>query len=83
MHATPLACSAPAHCNHKPILRRPQNQQVEAPIFGDLPRLPAPLGTFFHTASLFRRLPLADRLTALGLVGPLLEHDVDEATYAE
>ncbi|GBF89848.1 amine oxidase [Raphidocelis subcapitata] len=61
----------------------PEGLEVEAPVFGDLPRLPAPLGTFFHTAALFRRLPLADRLTALGLVGPLLEHDADEATYAE
>lgn len=56
--------------------------QVSAPVFGDLPRLPAPLGTLFHTLPLFTRLPLADRLSALGLVGPLLEHDADEATYA-
>jgi hypothetical protein len=39
-------------------------------------------GSFLYTSPYFTRLPLADRLTALPLVGPLLEHDRDEATYA-
>jgi hypothetical protein len=58
-----------------------QHAQVESPIFQDLPRVPAPLGTFVHTAALFRDLPLADRLSAMPLLQPLLEHDVDEAAY--
>ncbi|KAI8467660.1 MAG: hypothetical protein J3K34DRAFT_523548 [Monoraphidium minutum] len=60
----------------------PDGLEVEAPEFGDLPRLPAPLGPLLHTAGLFRRLPAADRLSALGLVGPLLEYDADDDTYA-
>lgn len=56
---------------------------VSAPVFGDLPRLPAPLGTLVHTAGLFRRdLPLSDRLSAAGLVPHLLAHDADAAAYA-
>lgn len=51
-------------------------------MFADLPRLPAPLGTLFHTAALFRRLPTGDRLSAAGLVGPMLEFDADDDTYA-
>jgi hypothetical protein len=57
------------------------NAQVESPIFQDLPRVPAPLGTFVHTSALFRNLPLGDRASALPLLKPLLEHDVDEAIY--
>jgi hypothetical protein len=55
--------------------------QVESPVFQDLPRVPAPLGTFVHTAALFRNLPLADRASALPLLKPLLEHDLDESIY--
>jgi hypothetical protein len=55
--------------------------QVESPIFQDLPRVPAPLGTFVHTAALFRNLPLAERASALPLLKPLLEHDLDESLY--
>ncbi len=39
-------------------------------------------GSFLYTSPYFTRLPLGDRLTALPLVGPLLEHDRDESTYA-
>lgn len=51
-------------------------------MFGELPRLPAPLGTLIHTGTLFRNLPLSDRLTATSLLLPLLEHDADEEAYA-
>lgn len=56
---------------------------MESPIFQDVPRLPTPLGSFVHTAPLFANLSLADRATALPLVKPLLEHDLDEQTYAQ
>lgn len=56
-------------------------EQVESPVFQDLPRVPAPLGTFVHTAALFRNLPMADRASALPLLKPLLEHDLDETIY--
>lgn len=55
--------------------------QVESPVFQELPRLPAPLGSFVHTSRLFRALPLADRASAVGLVGPLLQHDLNDDTY--
>uniref|UniRef100_A0A383VMW8 Amine oxidase domain-containing protein n=1 Tax=Tetradesmus obliquus TaxID=3088 RepID=A0A383VMW8_TETOB len=59
----------------------PDGLQVESPIFQDLPRLPTPLGSFVHTAPLFRQLPLADRATAAPLVKALLEHDLDDTLY--
>ncbi|KAF8062940.1 hypothetical protein HT031_003779 [Scenedesmus sp. PABB004] len=60
----------------------PAGLEVESPIFQDLPRLPAPLGSFVHTAPLFTRLGLADRASAVGLVGPVLEHDLNDDTYS-
>jgi uncharacterized protein with NAD-binding domain and iron-sulfur cluster len=57
--------------------------QVESPIFQNLPRLPTPLGSFIHTAPLFRQLPLTDRATAAPLVKPLLEHDLNDMLYNE
>lgn len=62
-----------------PVFR--PSPQVESPIFQDLPRVPAPLGTFVHTVTLFRNLPAADRASALPLLKPLLEHDLDESIY--
>lgn len=39
-------------------------------------------GSFLYTAPYFTDLPVADRLTAVRLLGSLLEHDLDEAAYA-
>ena len=56
----------------------PAGLEVESPIFQDLPRLPTPMGTFLYTQ--FKRLPLADRLSALPLLYALLDFDnSDEA----
>lgn len=38
---------------------------TQAPVFSKLPRLPAVLGQFVHTFSLFDNLPLADRATII------------------
>jgi hypothetical protein len=38
-------------------------------------------GSFLYTSPYFTRLSLWDRLTAVPLVGALLEHDVDEEAY--
>lgn len=38
---------------------------TEAPVFSDMPRLPAILGQFFYTNPLMYRLPIADRLTII------------------
>eukprot|EP00741_Cyanophora_paradoxa_P014092 tig00020734_g13603.t1 len=51
----------------------PKGLEVESPIFQDLPRLPTPLGTFIYTK--FKRLPLADRLSALPLLYAVVDFD--------
>ncbi len=56
-------------------------QQVQSPIFQNQPRLPTPLGSFLYTSPYFTKLPIWDRLTALPLVGPLLEVDSSEEAY--
>jgi hypothetical protein len=58
---------------------------VSAPVFGDLPRLPTPLHTLWHTLGAFDpgALPLADRATAAPLAGPWLLHDLDDAAYRD
>ncbi len=55
--------------------------QVRSPILQEQPRLPTPLGSFLYTAPFFTSLPLTDRLTALPLVGPLLEYAADQDAY--
>ncbi|MBW4615025.1 MAG: FAD-dependent oxidoreductase [Desmonostoc vinosum HA7617-LM4] len=56
----------------------PAGLEVTSPIFQDLPRLPAPLGTFLYTQ--FQRLPIADRLSALPLLYAVADFDnSDEA----
>ncbi len=51
----------------------PQGLEVESPIFQDCPPLPTPLGTFLYTQ--FKRLPLADRLSALPLLYSIIDFD--------
>ncbi len=56
----------------------PMGVEAISPIFQNLPRLPMPLGTFAYPT--FPRLPLLDRLSALPLLGALLDFDnSDEA----
>lgn len=56
----------------------PAGLEVESPIFQNEPRLPTPLGTFIYTQ--FKRLPLADRLSALPLLYAVVDFDnSDEA----
>lgn len=58
--------------------------ESNAPIFGNLPKLPAPLGSFAWTAPSFQFLGPKDRLTTLPLVPPLLDAlEGDEATRSE
>ncbi len=59
----------------------PLPPQVRSPILQAQPRLPTPLGSFLYTAPYFTSLPLADRLTALPLLGPLLEYGSDSTAY--
>ena len=55
---------------------------MQAPILGDLPRLPTPLGTLLYTSPYFTNLSVEDRLSALPLALDLLRYDVSEAEYA-
>jgi uncharacterized protein with NAD-binding domain and iron-sulfur cluster len=57
----------------------PAGLEVESPIFQDLPRLPAPLGTFLYTQ--FQRLPLIDRLSALPLLYAVIDFDNSDAAW--
>ncbi|PNW70427.1 hypothetical protein CHLRE_17g719500v5 [Chlamydomonas reinhardtii] len=59
----------------------PEGLQVRSPLFQSQPRLPTPLGSFVYTAPYFTQLPLADRLTAGPLIGPLLEYSADAEAY--
>ena len=51
----------------------PAGLEVESPLFQAMPYLPSPLGTFAYTR--FKRLPLADRLTALPLLYAVIDFD--------
>lgn len=59
----------------------PKGRETEAPVFGDLPRLPAPLGTLLYTSPYFRNLSLEDRLSAAPLALDLLRYDADDDAY--
>lgn len=71
---TSLPYTSPYNLPLKPL-------QVRSPLFQDQPRLPTPLGSFIYTAPYFTDLSLADRLTALPLLGPLLEYASDQDAY--
>ncbi|MBW4646151.1 MAG: FAD-dependent oxidoreductase [Goleter apudmare HA4340-LM2] len=57
----------------------PAGLEVESPIFQDLLRLPAPLGTFLYTQ--FQRLPLIHRLSALPLLYAVVDFDNSDAAW--
>jgi len=57
----------------------PAGLEVESPIFQNLPRLPAPLGTFAYTK--FKRLPLSDRLSALPLMYAVVDFDNSDQAW--
>lgn len=57
----------------------PAGLEVESPIFQDLPRLPAPLGTFIYPK--FQRLPLIDRLSALPLLYSVIDFDNSDQAW--
>lgn len=59
--------------------RSPKGKVVESPIFGDLPYLPTPMGTFVYTK--FLDLPLIDRLSALPLLNAVIEWDSSDEAW--
>eukprot|EP00177_Eucheuma_denticulatum_P004503 GFKZ01008182.1.p1 GENE.GFKZ01008182.1~~GFKZ01008182.1.p1 ORF type:complete len:555 (-),score=56.42 GFKZ01008182.1:917-2581(-) len=61
--------------------RSPKGKVVVSPIFNDMPRLPAPLGTFVYTK--FLDLPLVDRLTALPLLEAVVQWDNSDEMWTK
>ncbi|NUN63647.1 FAD-dependent oxidoreductase [Pseudanabaena biceps] len=59
----------------------PAGLEVESPIFQELPRLPAPLGTLAYTK--FKRLPLSDRLSALPLMYAVVDFDNSDQAWKQ
>ena len=58
----------------------PYGLEATAPVFGDSIELPSPLGQVFASAKLFKRLPLKDRASMVGLLVAMLDFDRDEET---
>ena len=60
----------------------PEGLEATAPVFGDGPQLPSPLGQALATVSNFKRLPVADRLSIAGLLVAMLDLNRNPATFA-
>ncbi len=58
----------------------PDGLEATAPVFGDSLELPSPLGQVFASAKLFKRLPLKDRASMVGLLAAMIDYDRDEET---
>ncbi|KAG9442876.1 hypothetical protein H6P81_018730 [Aristolochia fimbriata] len=57
----------------------PEGLEVELPIYGDCPRLPAPFGALAYTQ--FRRLPVVDQLTSLPLMAAVVDFDNTDVAW--
>ena len=61
----------------------PKGKEVEAPVLGDLPRLPTPFGTLLYTSPYFTQLSVEDRVSALPLAVDLLRYNATTESYLE
>eukprot|EP00873_Tetraselmis_striata_P020403 jgi/Tetstr1/440667/TSEL_028976.t1 len=61
----------------------PDGLEATAPVFSSssFPQLPSPLGQVFATFSNFKRLPLEDRVTMLGLLYAMLDLNRNASTF--
>ena len=67
----------------------PDGLEATAPVFSQgasilgqrIPELPSPLGQVAATFELFERIPVADRVTMIGLLYAMLDYTRDEATF--
>ena len=59
----------------------PDGLEATAPVFGDAPELPSPLGQVLATFENFKRLPVSDRTTMLGLLLATLDLNRDDETF--
>ena len=61
----------------------PDGLEATAPVFGESPQLPSPLGQAFATINNFKRLPVADRLSIAGLLVAMLDLNRNDAVYEQ
>ena len=61
----------------------PDGLEATAPVFGDAPAWPSPLGQMLATFTNFKRLPLQDRLSISGLLYTILDLNRSEAVFNE
>ncbi len=61
----------------------PDGLEATAPVFGNGPQLPSPLGQAFATINNFKRLPLIDRLSIAGLLVAMLDLNRNDAVYEQ
>lgn len=59
----------------------PDGLEATAPVFGDAPRWPSPLGQVAATFTNFKRLPIADRLSITGLLYAMLDLHRSDAVF--
>ena len=59
----------------------PDGLEATAPVFGDAPQLPSPVGQVLATVKNFKRLPLPDRLSIAGLLYAMLDLNRSDAVY--
>ena len=59
----------------------PQGLEATAPVFGDAPLLPSPVGQVLATVRNFKRLPVPDRLSIAGLLYAMLDLNRSDAVY--
>ena len=59
----------------------PDGLEATAPVFGDAPQLPSPVGQVLATVKNFKRLPVPDRLSIAGLLYAMLDLNRNDAVY--
>ena len=59
----------------------PDGLEATAPVFGDAPQFPSPVGQVLATVKNFKRLPVPDRLSIAGLLYAMLDLNRSDAVY--
>ena len=59
----------------------PDGLEATAPVFGDAPPLPSPVGQVLATVKNFKRLPVPDRLSIAGLLYAMLDLNRSDAVF--
>ena len=61
----------------------PDGLEATAPVFGDAPQWPSPLGQMAATITNFKRLPIQDRLSIAGLLYAMLDLNRSDKTFQQ